>query len=81
MMGDFNLYHSFNHNTNYNYNICFEELNEITLALNLKQIVNFPAWSRVVSGNLKESILNHIYIHDTTLMTDLSSFNPEITIN
>ena len=78
IMGDFNLNHSLNHNSNYNYKSFFDKLNELTSNTNLKQIVNFPTWSRVINGQTKESILDHIYIKDVTLITNLTSITPEI---
>ena len=56
----------------------YEPLNELTLSLNLTQLINFPTWSRVVNGVTKESILDHIYIKDTTLIKNLSARSPEV---
>ena len=78
LLGDFNLNHALNHNINYNYKSFFEPLNELTLSLNLTQLINFPTWSRVVNGVTKESILDHIYIKDPTIIKNLSSRTPEV---
>ena len=78
IMGDFNLNYSLNHKTSYNYKSFFEKLNEVFTPLNLKQIVNFSTWSRVINNQLKESILDHIYINDVTLIKNLESISPEV---
>ena len=78
IMGDFNLNHSFNHNTNYNYKAFFQKLNDVFIPLNLKQIVDFNTWSRIINNQVKESILDHIYINDITLLSNLDSITPEV---
>ena len=78
VLGDFNLNYAKIHNTDYNYKTFFDKLNEVVQSLNLSQIVREITWSRVVNGSIKESILDHIYIKDVTLVGGLAVTSPEV---
>ncbi len=43
---------------------------------NQMQLVNFPIWSRTANGVFRESILDHVYATDPTLIDELSSIAP-----
>ena len=78
VVGDFNLNYSLNHNITYNYKRLFDILNEAVAGCGLTQIVNFPTWCRNINGIDKESILDHIYLRDTTRLNSLNNITPEI---
>ena len=40
------------------------------------QIIEFPTWSRIVNNELKESTLDHIYLTDPTICTNIESLKP-----
>ena len=78
VVGDFNLNYSLNHNITYNYKRLFDILNELVAGCGLTQIVNFPTWCRNINGIDKESILDHIYLRDTTRLNSLDNITSEI---
>ena len=78
VVGDFNLNYSLNHNITYNYKRLFDILNEAVAGCGLTQIVNFPTWCHNINGIDKESILDHIYLRDTTRLNSLNNITPEI---
>ena len=45
-------------------------------AENLTQIVNFDTWSRIINGNKKSSLLDHIYVKDTATVKDIYFYMP-----
>ena len=78
LLGDFNLNYSLVNNSNYNYKSYFDKLNLVTQTLDLTQVVHDCTWSRVVNGSIKESILDHVYIGDATLVEGLTMINPAV---
>ena len=43
---------------------------------NLVQLVRFATWSRMVGLDLRSSILDHIYVMDPTVISNLTSSRP-----
>ena len=41
-------------------------------------MVEFPNWQRVINNVLKESVLDHVYVQDTTIIMKLNSSKPLI---
>ena len=41
-------------------------------------MVEFPTWQRVINNVLKESVLDHVYVQDTTIIMKLNSSKPLI---
>ena len=78
IMGDFNLDDSKKFNVNYAQRNFFEILNEIFDNHGLQQLINFPTWERLVGNVIKQSVLDHIYVKDYTLITDINSIKPNI---
>ena len=76
IVGDFNLDHSKKYDVTYSHKNYFTTLNEEFDQLQLLQIVNFHTWSRVINSTLCSSIIDHIYIRDTTIITNLCSIAP-----
>ena len=78
LLGDFNLDYNKIHNIDYNYKRLFELLNNTITNCNLTQLVDFTTWSRNVGGIVKESVLDHVYMKDTTIMKSLTHITPAI---
>ena len=49
---------------------------DLTLELNLEQIVNFDTWSRTINGCKKSSILDHIYTNSTAMVNNVNFETP-----
>ena len=71
IVGDFNLDYPQKDNINYRYGNMFQDFNEILSENNLHQIAEFPTWSRIINYVLKESTLDHVYLSDPTVCTDI----------
>ena len=78
VVGDFNLNYSLNHNITYQYKRLFDTLNVAVMDCGLTQVVDFPTWHRKINGIDKESILDHIYVKDTTKIVAIENIDPEI---
>ena len=76
VVGDFNLDFAKRHDDNYARKNLFDDFESKLGDCNLVQIVNFPTWSRLVGINLKSSTLDHIYLKDPTIITELSYVRP-----
>ena len=63
-------------NVNYSRKLLFEDFDETFSGMNLIQIVECATWSRIVNANLKESLLDHIYVLDPTICTSISTIKP-----
>ena len=74
--GDFNLNETYRYQTNNNAKLFFENLNALCENFNLIQMVNFPTWQRVVNNVLKESIIDHIYVKNPFVISNLSTRIP-----
>ena len=75
-MGDFNLDVNMTMMPDYPYKIPLENLTDFANFNNLTQIVNFNTWSRTVNGTRKESLLDHVYVDDISLIQNLSYNEP-----
>lgn len=62
LCGDFNLNFKMQHNENYSQRALYNELNSVLNRTDLTQIVRDCTWSRVVNNQLRESLLDHIYV-------------------
>ena len=76
--GDFNLDDSKRNAIEYRYKNLFEIQNASFDELNLIQIIEFPTWQRIINNVLKESVLDHVYVQDPTIITKISSTKPLI---
>jgi hypothetical protein len=61
ILRDFNIDHSKKYINTYVNKHLFTLFDDIMSHLGLYQHINFPTWSRMINGTLKESVLNHIY--------------------
>ena len=76
MMGDFNLDYNKINDINYSYANFFDEFALRLGALNLVQLVNFDTWSRMVGTNLRSSCLDHIYVKNDNIVTNVTHLRP-----
>ena len=72
LLGDFNLNYAGKNDVNYSHIKYFDDFDDALLDKNLIQIVEFPTWSRIVNNVLIESIIDHIYVKDPTILSQLS---------
>ena len=56
----------------------FQILNSTFDDLNLIQLVEFPTWQRIINNVKKESILDHIYVQDPTIIENITHKIPLI---
>ena len=66
--GDFNLDDLKRHSISYQHKHLFSLQNELFDDLNLIQLVTFPTWQRIINNVKKESILDHVYTKDPTIV-------------
>ena len=76
ILGDFNLDDAKRFHIDYPFKNMFNDLLESFIDHNLIQLIKFPTWSRLISNNLKTSILDHLYTNDCTLIDNLNSTIP-----
>ena len=76
ILGDFNLDYSFKNDVNYRYSNMFNDFESFIDNNNLIQMVEFPTWSRIINNVLRESILDHIYVKDPTIVGGVHSTKP-----
>ena len=73
LLGDFNLDEKLKFNPEYSHAAYYNELNSTINSYGLVQLVTFNTWERIVNNTLKQSILDHIYVNDSTIVTDVTS--------
>ena len=71
LLGDFNLDENKRHLVDYNQKQLFQDLEELIGHHQYVQHVKEPMWERVIQGNVKNSILDHIYFTDSTIVGDV----------
>ena len=76
VLGDFNLDFRMRWRNDYAHKNLFNILTNLVEKLNFFQLVDFPTWSRYVSNSLKDSILDHVYVNNLTLVSNCSSITP-----
>ena len=76
--GDFNLDDSKKFNINYSHHALFKLLIDSFDPLGLQQLITFPTWERFVINGFKTSILDHLYVKDCTLISNINSIKPDV---
>ena len=76
VMGDFNLDVNKEARSDYAYKVPFSHLSDFVTDNNLIQLIDFPTWSRTINGIRKESILDHVYVNNCSLVNNLTSIEP-----
>ena len=71
ILGDFNLDYECKNLITYRFKNYFDILEELTDQFNLMQMISNPTWQRIINGNLKESILDHLYVKNPTNVKNL----------
>ena len=61
---------------NYSHVRYFDDFDNVLSDKDLIQLIEFPTWSRIVNDILMESILDHIYVKDPTLVSEIQSTKP-----
>ena len=61
VVGDFNIDYNRKGHLHYNHHALFTMLDQFENEMHLTQIVKFNTWRRVVNGQLKTSLLDHVY--------------------
>ena len=61
ILGDFNLNDEMRYSNDYSHKSYFDELNPVFNNLGLFQLVDFITWRRLVNGDWRTSILDHVY--------------------
>jgi hypothetical protein len=74
--GDFNLDDVKKFCIDYQNRHLFNLLIEAFDPLGLYQLIDFPTWERVTINGVKCSILDHLYVRDCTLVTEINSIKP-----
>ena len=72
IMGDFNLDATMGDRLDYNYKVPMKCLTEFALEKTLTQLVSFSTWSRIINGIKKESLLDHVYVRNFALVTNIT---------
>ena len=76
VLGDFNLDFRMQQRLDYPHKQLFLKLTAVIENLNLFQLVDFPTWSRFVKNLLKDSILDHVYVNNLALVSNVHSVTP-----
>ena len=76
LLGDFNIDDAKRFEVNYTNRNLFCDFEEKLSNFGLFQHINFATWSRLIGGDLKSSILDHIYSNNPTSVTETSSITP-----
>ena len=78
ILGDFNIDDGRRYDVNYAYKNYFNDLDEAFSNFGLIQLIEFETWSRLVAGTLKSSILDHVYVTDVTMTSNILSMKPSV---
>ena len=76
LTGDFNLDDSKKFSIDYQNHNLYNHLVEILEPLGLVQLIDFPTWERITVNGVKNSILDHLYVKDCTLISNITSLKP-----
>ena len=76
--GDFNLDDAKKLSINYPFRGMFDLLIETFDPIGLQQLISFPTWERHVLNVVKSSILDHLYVKDSTLISNISQIKTDI---
>ena len=75
IVGDFNIDYNKKGLLNYNHHAMFTMLDEFENEMHLSQLVNFNTWRRVVSGELRTSLLDHVYENAAGLVKSITEIS------
>ena len=75
LLGDFNLDEKKRFITNYNQRRLFDDFEEINGHHHFKQLVSEPTWERMIEGQLRNSVIDHVYTTDVTTVSKIQIQN------
>ena len=75
LLGDWNLDENKRYLINYNQRQLFNDFNQILGHHQFNQLVREPTWERMVEGNLRDSIIDHIYTNDELTISNVKLLN------
>ena len=75
LLGDLNLDYNKKGLLNYNHHAMMTLLDELENELHLTQLVKFNTWRRVVKGELKTSLLDHVYENEHGLVENIEEIS------
>ena len=75
LLGDFNLDEKKRFHINYNQRQLFKDFEEINGHHQFTQLVKEPTWERMVEGQLRSSVIDHIYTTDVTTIKEIKLKN------
>ena len=75
IIGDLNLDYNKKGLLSYNHHAMFTQLDELENEMNLSQLVNFNTWRRIVNGELRTSLLDHVYENVHGLVENISAIS------
>ena len=78
ILGDFNLDDRKRYCTEYRNKHLFEQLVTTIDEIKLIQIIETPTWQRIVNNDLRESILDHLYVTDPNIIHNITMQTPLI---
>ena len=78
ILGDFNLDDRKRYCTEYRNKHLFEQLVTTIDEIKLIQIIETPTWQRIVNNDLRESILDHLYVIDPNIVHNITMQTPLI---
>jgi hypothetical protein len=76
LLGDMNLDWNKKNLISYPFNMYCDYLENKMNELDFVQLVNFPTWSTMVNGTIRESTIDHVYTADPTSINNLYSQKP-----
>ena len=79
VLGDLNLDWSKHFDNNYNLKNYFMDMDEKLENHNLMQIIELPTWSRTINVVLRESILDHVYLENPHIISEVTHSWPIFT--
>ena len=75
-LGDFNLDWGKKNLLSYQFNSYLEIFDDALGDCGLTQLVEFPTWSRIVNGQERSSILDHVYVTNPSKINDVTGITP-----
>ena len=76
VLGDFNIDYDGRFDVTYLRKDLFCDFDTTLGDLNLIQLIDFTTWSRVIRGQIKKSILDHVYVADPFKIKGIKGIRP-----
>ena len=79
LLGDMNLDYNKKGHLNYNHHALSTLLDELENGCGLTQLVKFNTWRRIIKGELKTSLLDHVYENEAGLVENIEEISSSTT--